>query len=295
MATDSGFSNQKKKGKAQFQTIHASGSDSYAKQVVPKYLTDLVIPTVTSTISTITDILGKDGQVEFWEIAFIDPHYAIKGDVFRIKGSQDDLFNWEFEIVSIVDANTIRVLPISDVKPVPSDTGLIKRWVTANADAEGNPISSSSPIKFVLDGVDTEVLEDTVTPANNRPLPVKLTGFTGDITVTANQLDVSTNAADDSMAIGDPISGEMANVDFNNDGSTKSLKVKDDDANIALTALVDKLPAGLVPAKFDQIVTTYVGATTDIATVVYKDATVTVATLTLSYDGSNRLVDVTRT
>jgi hypothetical protein len=151
------------------------------------------------------------------------------------------------------------------------------------------------PVKFVLDGVDTSVSEDTVTPANNRPLPVKLTGFTGDITVTANQLDVSTNAADDSMAIGDPISGEIANVGFNDDGSTKSLKVKDDDANTALTALVDKLPAGLVPSKFDQIVTTYVGATTDIATVVYKDAGVTVATLTLSYDGSNRLIDVTRT
>lgn len=348
MATDSGFNNQKKKGKAQFQTIHASGSDSYAKQVIPKYLTDLVIPTVTSTISTITDILGKDGQVEFWEIAFVDPHYAMKGDVFRMKATQDDLFNWEFEIVSIVDANTIRVLPISDVKPSPFDNGIIKRWVTANADAEGNPISSSSPIKFVLDGVDTEVLEDTVIPANNRPLPVKLTGFTGDITVTANQLDVSTTAADDSMALGDPISGDLVNAGFNNDGTTVALKVKDDDLNATTTLIEGKLPSGLtvavdelkvlasgtvdistLPVSFDagnsdattqrvvvasdqanlpvlvksalinvphdEIVLTYVGATTDIATVVAKLASVTVVTLTFTYDGSNRLVGVVRT
>jgi hypothetical protein len=288
MATDSGFSNQKKKGLAQFETVQNLGGSKFGKSVAPKAVFE---KTPAQAIVSVSDILGSNGQVEFWNIE-LTAHGALVGDVLRIDDAA--LKNFEFEIMEVVNVDNVKILPISDVKPTAGMDAIILGWVTSRVDSSGSSIVTSSPIKFVLDGVDTEVLEDTVTPANNKPLPVKLTGFTGDITVTANQLDVSTNSADDSMAIGDPISGEIANVDFNNDGTTKSLKVKDDDANVALTALVDKLPAGLVPAKFDQIVTTYVGATTDIATVVYKDATVTVATLTLTYDGSNRLVDVVR-
>lgn len=50
----------------------------------------------------------------------------------------------------------------------------------------------------------------------------------------------------------------------------------------------------LVPESYDEVVTTYVGATTRINTVVYKLATVTVGTLTFSYDGSDRLSSVVR-
>lgn len=175
MPTEQGYSNQKKKGKAQFKTIHASGSDSHAEQVIPKYLSDIVVPTVFSTISTITDILGSNGQVEFWEIAFPDPHYAIKGDVFRLKGSSDELFNFEFEVMSVIDANTIQVLPISDFKPSPLDYGVLKRWVTANSDDDGNPqVSiSPSPTKFLLNSVVTDVSKDSVNPINTVALPVE--------------------------------------------------------------------------------------------------------------------------
>lgn len=50
----------------------------------------------------------------------------------------------------------------------------------------------------------------------------------------------------------------------------------------------------LVPVNFDELVISYVGATTDISSVVYKLASATVATITLSYDGSNRLIGVVR-
>jgi hypothetical protein len=50
----------------------------------------------------------------------------------------------------------------------------------------------------------------------------------------------------------------------------------------------------LVPVNFDELVISYVGATTDISSVVYKLASSTVATVTLSYDGSNRLIGVVR-
>lgn len=51
----------------------------------------------------------------------------------------------------------------------------------------------------------------------------------------------------------------------------------------------------LITAEYDELVISYVGATTDIDTVIYKSISVTVATLTMSYDGSNRLIGVVRT
>ena len=73
-------------------------------------------------------------------------------------------------------------------------------------------------IKFILDGSEVTVLEDTVTPANNRPLPVKLTSVTGDINITAGDLNVQlthTGATPDSTQIGDGT--EIVNITTNND------------------------------------------------------------------------------
>ena len=58
-----------------------------------------------------------------------------------------------------------------------------------------------------------------------------------------------------------------------------------------LTALTNKSAGALVPEAFDEIVLAYVGATTKVATATYKLATVTVATLTFTYDGSDRLTN----
>lgn len=58
-----------------------------------------------------------------------------------------------------------------------------------------------------------------------------------------------------------------------------------------------KTASSLVTVPFDYIELAYVGATTDIDTVIYKSggaAGTTVATLTLGYDGSDRLTSVTK-
>lgn len=65
-----------------------------------------------------------------------------------------------------------------------------------------------------------------------------------------------------------------------------AIKTLDDNAG--------SLPGFNIP-PYDEIDITYVGATEDIDTVVYKNGGVPVATLTLSYDGNNRLNNVTRT
>jgi hypothetical protein len=72
-----------------------------------------------------------------------------------------------------------------------------------------NPIhvtGSSGDITFKKDGVSVNVNEDTITPANNVPLPVKLSSVTGDINITAGDLNVHLSHAGvnyDSTRIGD--------------------------------------------------------------------------------------------
>lgn len=90
---------------------------------------------------------------------------------------------------------------------------------------------------FYKDGIPVSVNIDTVTPANNRPLPVELAGTSGTVTINAGDLNVSTVSTNDSMAIGDGVTGNLADVDLNDDAATYSLKVKDDDANAKLSAI----------------------------------------------------------
>jgi hypothetical protein len=57
------------------------------------------------------------------------------------------------------------------------------------------------------------------------------------------------------------------------------------------------LGGNLVPQEYDQISLTYItsgNGTGEIGTVVYEFESNTVATLTLTYDGSNRLINVIR-
>jgi hypothetical protein len=86
-----------------------------------------------------------------------------------------------------------------------------------NADGSINVVTTiNDPVKFRLDGAVVEVVEDTVTPANNQPLPVKLTSLTGDINITAGDLNVQlthTGGTPDSVQIGDGT--EIASITAN--------------------------------------------------------------------------------
>ena len=123
---------------------------------------------------------------------------------------------------------------------------------------------------------------------------------------TLENVDQNTNA----VAVGMNVNATPASSDGLSVGGVDSLG---DFRQLSTTAtgalnVVPSLPAGasteatlsriagsLSNVDHDEIVTTYVGATDRINTVVYKKATVTVATLTLSYDGSDRLSGVVRT
>ena len=133
-----------------------------------------------------------------------------------------------------VTANTIELASKMSVAPSTSDTFNICRQKSVNVDATGNSIVTSTPIKFLLDSVEQEVTEDTGTPSNNRPLPVKLTGVTGDINITANDLNVQTDHADDSVRLGDGTT--LTGVTLSNE-----LKTKDTDAETAINALLTEM------------------------------------------------------
>lgn len=92
----------------------------------------------------------------------------------------------------------------------------------------GDNINTS--VNFKKDGINTIVNEDTVTPSNNTPLPVKITGTTGDINITAGDLNVqlsSTGTNYDSVRIGDGTNL----LTINSDGSINANVITEDVLN----------------------------------------------------------------
>lgn len=79
------------------------------------------------------------------------------------------------------------------------------------------------------------------------------------------------------------------------EADTADILVEETSQTALLTDLEARLAGSLVPVAHDYLSITYVGATTDINTVTYKtggSGGTTVATLTMGYDGSNRLTSV---
>lgn len=63
-------------------------------------------------------------------------------------------------------------------------------------DLSGNFIGQQNPssayVSFIRNGQPQTVTEDTASPSNNRPLPVKLTGFDGDVIINSDNLNLET-------------------------------------------------------------------------------------------------------
>lgn len=136
--------------------------------------------------------------------------------------------------------------------------------------SETQPVSAASlPLPT---GAATETTLSTVA-GDTTSIDSKITAVdTGNVTIAASALPTG------------------ASTSANQSTANASLSSIESD----ITALNARLAGSLVPENFDEVVLTYVGATEDISTATYKLATVTVATLTLTYDGSNRLSSVTK-
>lgn len=127
-------------------------------------------------------------------------HSANKGDVIRF--ATGALAPRDVHVQSVT-ANTITLAEELPAAPSPGDTFDIGRFTYQTIAAGG---ATSTQVAFLRNGSNQIVTEDTVTPANNRPLPVKITDVTGDINITANDLNVQLahdDATPDSVQIGD--------------------------------------------------------------------------------------------
>lgn len=162
MSTESGFSNQKKLGDAQFKTIHSLGSNRYGTSVSSKALSE-----ISATPKAITNVLvDTDPKILYIEVM---AHGARKHDVLRFMSGT--LIGYEVDIIKVIDANTLQVLNV--YTPTIGDTVKPMRWVTSKADSEGNVNFSPGPTQFVKNGSAVVVTQDTV-PANNKGLPTQL-------------------------------------------------------------------------------------------------------------------------
>ena len=202
MPTESGYSNQKKKGIAQYKTIQSVGSDQYGSPSVSKRLYDITLSALP--IASISEVFGANGQVEFWNVE-VTAHGAKVGNIFRMITGNNK--GYEFEVVSVIGANNLYIFPISPSIPQVADTVKILGWVTPKANSEGEALSSSGPIQIIKNSVLTTITKDTGTPANTVPIPVEIVAASGtEINITAGDINVQTThlgANHDSMRIGD--------------------------------------------------------------------------------------------
>lgn len=167
-------------------------------------------------------------------------HLARAGDFLQITSSVNGIQEFEVSIDEVVDVDHIRLGCILSGSLEAGDTVSILRVITPRMGATGATLATLDPaaINFKLDGVLQEVIEDTVTPANNRPLPVKLTNVTGDLNITAQDLNIQSShvgANPDSMRLGDGV------TEWGIEAVTKKGLVKDDTAIAALGSLLTEL------------------------------------------------------
>jgi hypothetical protein len=175
--------------------INRAGQDT-----LPKTLFEIDGVSETAEALLATDAQGLvDKELK---VIKLTGHAVRVGDVLRF----DTGTNIHMEVpVEKVETNLIYIGGLL-LGAAATDTFIHNRYITLKSNSTGAAISTPGPLEFVLDGATTQVIEDTVTPSNNVPLPVKLTSVTGDINITAGDLNVqltATGATPDSTRIGD--------------------------------------------------------------------------------------------
>ena len=139
-------------------------------------------------------------------------------------------------------------------------------------------LSSASVLKtsFIKNGGIVDVTEDTVTPANNIPLPVKLTGVDGDVVINATDLnlevgikgvyDVVTNPIPDSTAIvahERTLAPDITNQIIRVTATTKTLQTSNPiDVNFVPPESSESFSVNTAGTNIDNAVTVTAGTTT---------------------------------
>lgn len=172
-------------------------------------------------------------------------HAATKGDV--ISWTTGALAGQEYAVTDTA-TDSITVGALMPSAPGVGDAFNILRPKILQVSSSGGV--ETGPIKFTRDGADQEVTEDTGTPANNRPLPVKLTDFSGDMVLNSSNLHLEVqldhdSANPDSIQIGDGTDTLAINADGSTNITDNGGSLTVDDGGVSLTTDTPQLPATL--------------------------------------------------
>jgi len=185
----------------------------------------------------------------------ITGHSVKVGDLIRIITSANGIEEQEMFVEEVVDANSFKLAGDCSAEFAAADTIDIYRYVTQKLTSDGSSTATltSPPIQInVLSGgitTPTTVLDDQDTPANTVPIPVKLFGASGSLTITSDELNVQlshSSASPDSVQIGDGVEIMAINASL-------EAQVRDDDANTALTAVNTNL--GTIETDIEALAT----------------------------------------
>lgn len=232
MASDKGFPSKDREVNRLVEEGHVTSQPVREKQVAKDVISHFAISSVG------VDAVEADSSLFLIKAT---SHLAKVGDV--IKFTSGNLLDQEVKVIK-TDTNEFELGELLSEAPAIADTFEIFRhtYLQANSGAL-NVNAIQTPIKFNLDGSEVEVTEDTVTPSNNIPLPVKITSATGDINITAGDLNVQTShvgASADSMRIGDGTEELSITASGEAETSDASSHTKLDAANVLLTSLDGK-------------------------------------------------------
>lgn len=163
--------------------------------------------TIPRTAGASTGIETVDGQKLFWVADTATPARA--GDFVRFETGAAQYI--EIPIVK-VETNRFLLSINSGILPSASDTFYILRYATPQIDSSGNAsvTVAPSPIAFIKNGSNQQVIEDTATPANSRPLPTKVLDAAGnavDFATEATLGFVNINTEASSIYLGEAASG----------------------------------------------------------------------------------------
>jgi hypothetical protein len=226
MPTPKGYRSDEKldNSRADHTTISNAGHKKYALDVSDKS-TVFEAGTDEAEAGSTTQVINATG------------HSVQQYDKIRFtSGTNDEII---VDVEEIIDADSFRISQVLDAAPIATDTFSILRHVPFILTSSGG---FSTVNTFILDGSNQAVTEDTVTPANNRPLPVKLTGFDGDVNIDSSNLNLAVQlahdgAAPDSVQIGDGTEILAINA-------SSEAQVADDTARTSLDNIDNKLVDG---------------------------------------------------
>jgi len=183
-------------------------------------------------------------------------HLALAGDVLRVKISANGIKDLDFPVKEVT-TNTITIEGVASAEFATGDTIDILRPIPHRLDESGASLTTvDSAVKINVKSAGTttttDVLDDQDTPANTVPMPVRLYGATGNISITSEELNVqlSHNAASpDSIKVGDGVE----TLDIN---AANEAMVHDTDALTELQAILLKIIATpATEAKQDDTIT----------------------------------------